>query len=193
MLIKWLIVSLCFSLGVGRHGAVVGLWNSRHRSCSHLAVHWGHHSVSHSRAFPVAVPPLLCHHPATPGRWPFTPRSPAHYPWRVRWGAPALPSWGNLFQVKYCIFLNELDACARLNYSLTFFLSVRFLLQLVGVLLDDIASKQVKVDMSEQQHTFYCQQLGTLLMCLIHIFKSGAYTRIFTYLIHNFKPEDYTQ
>ena len=27
--------------------------------------------------------------------------------------------------------------------------------------------------MSEQQHTFYCQELGTLLMCLIHIFKSG--------------------
>lgn len=56
------------------------------------------------------------------------------------------------------------------------FLFVRFLLQLVGVLLDDIATKQVKVDMSEQQHTFYCQQLGTLLMCLIHIFKSGMHT-----------------
>ncbi|XP_067297352.1 huntingtin isoform X3 [Pseudorasbora parva] len=54
----------------------------------------------------------------------------------------------------------------------------RFLLQLVGVLLDDIATKQVKVDMSEQQHTFYCQQLGTLLMCLIHIFKSGMFRRI---------------
>lgn len=54
----------------------------------------------------------------------------------------------------------------------------RFLLQLVGVLLDDIANKQVKVDMSEQQHTFYCQQLGTLLMCLIHIFKSGMFRRI---------------
>uniref|UniRef100_A0A3B3R269 Huntingtin n=1 Tax=Paramormyrops kingsleyae TaxID=1676925 RepID=A0A3B3R269_9TELE len=54
----------------------------------------------------------------------------------------------------------------------------RFLLQLVGVLLDDISTKQVKVDMSEQQHTFYCQQLGTLLMCLIHIFKSGMFRRI---------------
>ncbi|KAK7166049.1 hypothetical protein R3I93_005972 [Phoxinus phoxinus] len=54
----------------------------------------------------------------------------------------------------------------------------RFLLQLVGVLLEDIATKQVKVDMSEQQHTFYCQQLGTLLMCLIHIFKSGMFRRI---------------
>ncbi|XP_062852378.1 huntingtin isoform X2 [Trichomycterus rosablanca] len=54
----------------------------------------------------------------------------------------------------------------------------RFLLQLVGVLLDEISSKQVKVDMSEQQHTFYCQQLGTLLMCLIHIFKSGMFRRI---------------
>uniref|UniRef100_W5KSK8 Huntingtin n=1 Tax=Astyanax mexicanus TaxID=7994 RepID=W5KSK8_ASTMX len=54
----------------------------------------------------------------------------------------------------------------------------RFLLQLVGVLLDDISSKQVKVDMTEQQHTFYCQQLGTLLMCLIHIFKSGMFRRI---------------
>ncbi|XP_051558825.1 huntingtin-like isoform X1 [Myxocyprinus asiaticus] len=54
----------------------------------------------------------------------------------------------------------------------------RFLLQLVGVLLDDIATKEVKVDMSEQQHTFYCQQLGTLLMCLIHIFKSGMFRRI---------------
>ncbi len=49
----------------------------------------------------------------------------------------------------------------------------RFLLQLVGVLLDDISSRQVKVDITEQQHTFYCQQLGTLLMCLIHVFKSG--------------------
>lgn len=49
----------------------------------------------------------------------------------------------------------------------------RFLLQLVGVLLDDISSRRVKVDITEQQHTFYCQQLGTLLMCLIHVFKSG--------------------
>ncbi|KAI1887694.1 hypothetical protein AGOR_G00192950 [Albula goreensis] len=32
--------------------------------------------------------------------------------------------------------------------------------------------------MSERQHTFYCQQLGTLLMCLIHIFKSGMFRRI---------------
>ncbi|XP_041641127.1 huntingtin isoform X2 [Cheilinus undulatus] len=54
----------------------------------------------------------------------------------------------------------------------------RFLLQLVGVLLDDIASRQVKVDITEQQHTFYCQQLGTLLMCLIHVFKSGMFRRI---------------
>ncbi|KAG7461857.1 hypothetical protein MATL_G00195620 [Megalops atlanticus] len=54
----------------------------------------------------------------------------------------------------------------------------RFLLQLVGVLLEEISTKQVKVDMSEQQHTFYCQQLGTLLMCLIHIFKSGMFRRI---------------
>ncbi|XP_046900324.1 huntingtin isoform X3 [Hypomesus transpacificus] len=54
----------------------------------------------------------------------------------------------------------------------------RFLLQLVGVLLEDISSRQVKVDMTEQQHTFYCQQLGTLLMCLIHIFKSGMFRRI---------------
>lgn len=53
------------------------------------------------------------------------------------------------------------------------YLFLRFLLQLVGVLLDEISSKQVKVDMTEHQHTFYCQQLGTLLMCLIHIFKSG--------------------
>lgn len=49
----------------------------------------------------------------------------------------------------------------------------RFLLQLVGILLEDIVTKQLKVEMSEQQHTFYCQELGTLLMCLIHIFKSG--------------------
>ncbi|KAJ8383153.1 hypothetical protein SKAU_G00039310 [Synaphobranchus kaupii] len=54
----------------------------------------------------------------------------------------------------------------------------RFLLQLVGVLLEEISGKQVKVDMSEQQHTFYWQQLGTLLMCLIHIFKSGMFRRI---------------
>uniref|UniRef100_A0A3Q3IE51 Huntingtin n=1 Tax=Monopterus albus TaxID=43700 RepID=A0A3Q3IE51_MONAL len=54
----------------------------------------------------------------------------------------------------------------------------RFLLQLVGVLLDDISSRQVRVDITEQQHTFYCQQLGTLLMCLIHIFKSGMFRRI---------------
>uniref|UniRef100_A0A3Q3WBD7 Uncharacterized protein n=1 Tax=Mola mola TaxID=94237 RepID=A0A3Q3WBD7_MOLML len=54
----------------------------------------------------------------------------------------------------------------------------RFMLQLVGVLLDDISSRQVKVDITEQQHTFYCQQLGTLLMCLIHVFKSGMFRRI---------------
>ncbi|MEE6521954.1 hypothetical protein FKM82_020311 [Ascaphus truei] len=58
------------------------------------------------------------------------------------------------------------------------FTLLRFLLQLVGILLEDIVSKQLKVDMSEQQHTFYCQQLGTLLMCLIHIFKSGTFRRI---------------
>uniref|UniRef100_A0A8C4VRD4 Huntingtin n=1 Tax=Gopherus evgoodei TaxID=1825980 RepID=A0A8C4VRD4_9SAUR len=54
----------------------------------------------------------------------------------------------------------------------------RFLLQLVGILLEDIATKQLKVDMNEQQHTFYCQELGTLLMCLIHVFKSGMFRRI---------------
>ncbi|TNM86000.1 hypothetical protein fugu_008271 [Takifugu bimaculatus] len=54
----------------------------------------------------------------------------------------------------------------------------RFLIQLVGVLLDDISSRHVKVDITEQQHTFYCQQLGTLLMCLIHVFKSGMFRRI---------------
>ncbi|XP_061534390.1 huntingtin isoform X8 [Phycodurus eques] len=54
----------------------------------------------------------------------------------------------------------------------------RFLLQMVGVLLDEISCKQVKVDITEQQQTFYCQQLGTLLMCLIHIFKSGMFRRI---------------
>lgn len=32
--------------------------------------------------------------------------------------------------------------------------------------------------MSEQQQTFYCQELGTLLMCLIHIFKSGRCTAL---------------
>lgn len=53
------------------------------------------------------------------------------------------------------------------------FFFLRFLLQLVGILLEDIVTKQLKVDMNEQQHTFYCQELGTLLMCLIHIFKSG--------------------
>ncbi|KAJ8336106.1 hypothetical protein SKAU_G00394490 [Synaphobranchus kaupii] len=54
----------------------------------------------------------------------------------------------------------------------------RFLLQLVGVLLEDIAAKRVNLDLSVEQHTFYCQQLGTLLMCLIHIFKSGMFRRI---------------
>uniref|UniRef100_A0AAV2LJ79 Huntingtin n=1 Tax=Knipowitschia caucasica TaxID=637954 RepID=A0AAV2LJ79_KNICA len=54
----------------------------------------------------------------------------------------------------------------------------RFLLQLVGVLLDDISTRQIKVNITEQQHTFCCQQLGTLLMCLIHIFKSGMFRRI---------------
>ncbi|MGH0149362.1 UNVERIFIED_CONTAM: hypothetical protein FKN15_015158 [Acipenser sinensis] len=54
----------------------------------------------------------------------------------------------------------------------------RFLIQLLGILMEDISSKQLKVDMNEQQHTFYCQQLGTLLMCLIHIFKSGMFRRI---------------
>ncbi|XP_061737342.1 huntingtin isoform X9 [Nerophis ophidion] len=54
----------------------------------------------------------------------------------------------------------------------------RFLLQIVGVLLEEISSRHVKVDITEEQHTFYCQQLGTLLMCLIHIFKSGMFRRI---------------
>uniref|UniRef100_A0A670ZHJ8 Huntingtin n=1 Tax=Pseudonaja textilis TaxID=8673 RepID=A0A670ZHJ8_PSETE len=54
----------------------------------------------------------------------------------------------------------------------------RFLMQLVGILLEDISSKQLNVEMSEQQHTFYCQELGTLLMCLIHTFKSGMFRRI---------------
>ncbi|XP_042325579.1 huntingtin [Sceloporus undulatus] len=54
----------------------------------------------------------------------------------------------------------------------------RFLLQLVGILLEDITSKHLNVDMNEQQHTFYCQELGTLLMCLIHTFKSGMFRRI---------------
>ncbi|XP_066488921.1 huntingtin [Tiliqua scincoides] len=54
----------------------------------------------------------------------------------------------------------------------------RFLLQLVGILLEDITTKHVHVDMNEQQHTFYCQELGTLLMCLIHTFKSGMFRRI---------------
>ncbi|KAM4708326.1 huntingtin [Discoglossus pictus] len=54
----------------------------------------------------------------------------------------------------------------------------RFLLQLVGILLEDIVNKELKVEVTEQQHTFYCQQLGTLLMCLIHIFKSGMFRRI---------------
>ncbi|XP_021116025.1 huntingtin isoform X3 [Heterocephalus glaber] len=54
----------------------------------------------------------------------------------------------------------------------------RFLLQLVGILLENIVTKQLKVEMTEQQHTFYCQELGTLLMCLIHIFKSGMFRRV---------------
>uniref|UniRef100_A0A8C3YS16 Huntingtin n=1 Tax=Catagonus wagneri TaxID=51154 RepID=A0A8C3YS16_9CETA len=54
----------------------------------------------------------------------------------------------------------------------------RFLLQLVGVLLEDITTKRLRVEVSEQQQTFYCQELGTLLMCLIHIFKSGVFRRI---------------
>ncbi|KAL7976412.1 hypothetical protein Chor_015476 [Crotalus horridus] len=54
----------------------------------------------------------------------------------------------------------------------------RFLMQLVGILLEDITSKQLHVEMSEQQHTFYCQELGTLLICLIHTFKSGMFRRI---------------
>ncbi|KAM7156171.1 huntingtin isoform 1-T1 [Molossus nigricans] len=54
----------------------------------------------------------------------------------------------------------------------------RFLLQLVGILSEDIVTKQLGVEVSEQQHAFYCQELGTLLMCLIHIFKSGMFRRI---------------
>lgn len=61
----------------------------------------------------------------------------------------------------------------------------RFLLQLVGVLLDDISSRRVKVDITEQQHTFYCQQLGTLLMCLIHVFKSGKHLSFEVYAGRN--------
>ncbi|XP_052497673.1 huntingtin [Budorcas taxicolor] len=54
----------------------------------------------------------------------------------------------------------------------------RFLLQLAGILLEDVVTKQLRVEVSEQQHAFYCQELGTLLMCLIHIFKSGTFRRI---------------
>ncbi|XP_028270725.1 huntingtin isoform X11 [Parambassis ranga] len=66
----------------------------------------------------------------------------------------------------------------------------RFLLQLVGVLLDDISTRRVKVDITEQQHTFYCQQLGTLLMCLIHVFKSGMFRRITAAASHLLKCDN---
>lgn len=70
----------------------------------------------------------------------------------------------------------------------------RFLLQLVGILLEDIVTKQLKVEMSEQQHTFYCQELGTLLMCLIHIFKSGRCIRlVFVEYLHVPSLALYTQ
>uniref|UniRef100_A0A669F0H0 Huntingtin n=1 Tax=Oreochromis niloticus TaxID=8128 RepID=A0A669F0H0_ORENI len=72
---------------------------------------------------------------------------------------------------------NSSCLCTFFHFSL-FHLPSRFLLQLVGVLLDDISTRQVKVEITEQQHTFYCQQLGTLLMCLIHVFKSGMFRRI---------------
>nr|XP_033806283.1 huntingtin isoform X5 [Geotrypetes seraphini] len=65
----------------------------------------------------------------------------------------------------------------------------RFLLQLVGILLEDIGTKQLRVEMNEQQHTFYCQQLGTLLMCLIHIFKSGTFRRITVAATRLFKED----
>lgn len=66
------------------------------------------------------------------------------------------------------------ERCCTASFSLDCISGFwRFLLQLVGILLEDIVTKQLKVDMNEQQHTFYCQELGTLLMCLIHIFKSG--------------------
>ncbi|XP_041443627.1 huntingtin isoform X5 [Xenopus laevis] len=65
----------------------------------------------------------------------------------------------------------------------------RFLLQMVGILLEDIVTKELKVDLREQQHTFYCQQLGTLLMCLIHIFKSGTFRRITNAATRLFKGE----
>ncbi|XP_060044468.1 huntingtin isoform X2 [Erinaceus europaeus] len=54
----------------------------------------------------------------------------------------------------------------------------RFLLQLVGVLLDDLVTRQPHADMTPQQHTFHCQALGTLLMSLIHVFKSGMFRRV---------------
>ncbi|XP_037546596.1 huntingtin, partial [Nematolebias whitei] len=66
----------------------------------------------------------------------------------------------------------------------------RFLLQLVGVLLDELSSRRAKVDITEQQRTFYCQQLGTLLMCLIHVFKSGMFRRITAAATRLLKDED---
>lgn len=75
------------------------------------------------------------------------------------------------FVGKHHLILKDIAVMVFLLMVCFFFL--RFLLQLVGILLEDIVTKQLKVDMNEQQHTFYCQELGTLLMCLIHIFKSG--------------------
>lgn len=75
------------------------------------------------------------------------------------------------FQGKLYLILKDVALLVFLLIMYMFF--SRFLLQLVGILLEDIVTKQLKVNMNEQQHTFYCQELGTLLMCLIHIFKSG--------------------
>lgn len=74
---------------------------------------------------------------------------------------------------KHHLILKDVAVMVFLLMVCFFFFFLRFLLQLVGILLEDIVTKQLKVDMNEQQHTFYCQELGTLLMCLIHIFKSG--------------------
>lgn len=77
------------------------------------------------------------------------------------------------FVGKHHLILKDIAVMVFLLMVCFFFFFLRFLLQLVGILLEDIVTKQLKVDMNEQQHTFYCQELGTLLMCLIHIFKSG--------------------
>ncbi|XP_078717925.1 huntingtin isoform X2 [Lampetra fluviatilis] len=53
----------------------------------------------------------------------------------------------------------------------------RFMIQLVGILFERTENGGGGVGVTPPQHALSAQQLGALLMCLIHMFKSGTFRR----------------